>query len=415
MTEKIRPRKRTVLIGTCWFTALLNAVFSPGYAQEDPQETPPAEGAATERILRYGIFDVRPSLQGGVRYDDNIYTQSSDLANEVEDVIWSVIPGITLGAGGYLDNEGNLLLLTYAPTINFFTHNSRENSVDHDAKVAGQYRSGPWTLGLQQTYQQFHDNVVDVGTRVERDFWITSAFAKYELSPKTLLDFFGNASFNDYEGTTTTSELCYNEYSGGVGLDYAITPKMKLGPAIKAGLVDQKMGGDQNYQQGLVRANYYATEKVSFRATAGVELRNFQGANAADSEINPVFELGMSYKPLEFTVITLDAYRREQPSVSAPSANYETLGGALGVSQTFREFYIVGVRAGYQHLNYVDRIGGAATDREDDYIFGRLTFDYQPWDDLTVGVFYEYRQNDSDDPTFEFDNNQFGLSFAYRF
>ncbi|HXG46790.1 MAG TPA: outer membrane beta-barrel protein [Methylomirabilota bacterium] len=408
------------MIGTCWFTAVLNAVFSTGYAEEAKEGAAASGDAVAEKVLRYGIFDVRPTIQGGVLFDDNIFTSPTP-GMEDEDLIWYVTPGITLGAGDYQEGAGNLLLMSYAPRLSFFTHNSSENSVDHEAKISGRYLTGPWTFSLQQTYLQTHDNVVDAGTRVDRDFWVTSGSAKYELSPKTLLDVFGSASFNEYEGYerndgSDVDPLCYNEYVGGVGADYLFSPKVWFGPAFRFGSVQQKDAPDQNYQQFLLRGNYQSTEKLKFVGSAGVELRHFQGSDAEDSEVNPVFEFGVAYRASEPTTLSLDGYRREQPSTTDPEANYSTMGVSGGVSHTFRQFYTASVRAGYEHLDYTSRRTTVADpDREDDYFFARFGFDFQPQRDLTVGIWYQYRQNDSDDALYEFDNNQVGLSFAYRF
>jgi hypothetical protein len=349
-----------------------------------------------------------------VIYDDNIYTRSHA---EVEDLIWNITPGLTLGAGDYQEFQNNVLLLSYAPGINFFTHNSRENSVDHDARIAGQYRGGPWTLGLQQTYQQRHDAVADAGTRLDREFWITTGFARYEVSPKTLVDVTATAAFNTYERPMPASDLCYREYTVGVGMDYAVTPKIRVGPAVRVGWIDQKDERDQNYQQLMARAHYVATEKVNFRGAAGVELRNFQGPNAEDSDLNPVLEIGLSYMPLEQTVLTLDAYRREQPSVSIGSENYSSIGAIAGVRQAFLDYYAFTLRGGYETLDYENRSVGMDSGREDGYFFVRPGFEWQPWERLTASIWYLYRQNHSNVPAdaFDYSNNQFGLSFAYRF
>jgi hypothetical protein len=269
---------------------------------------------------------------------------------------------------------------------------------------------------LQQTYEQRHDAVADAGSRLERDFWTTTGFARYDLSPKTTLDLTGTAAFNTYD-RIGADDLCYREYTAAVGLDYAITPKVRVGPAVRVGWIDQKDERDQNYQQLLARAHYAATEKLQFRGAAGIELRNFQGANAADSEVNPVLELGLSYQPLEQTTLTLEAYRREQPSVSIAAENYSSTGAAAGVRQAFLESYTFALRGGYETLDYEDRSNGPDSNREDGYFFVRPAFEWQRWERLTASVWYLYRQNHSNQAadSFDYNNNQFGLSLAYRF
>jgi opacity protein-like surface antigen len=48
----------------------------------------------------------------------------------------------------------------------------------------------------------------------------------------------------------------------------------------------------------------------------------------------------------------------------------------------------------------------------------QLNLDFQLMEQLTAGVFYQYRQDDSSGSTadsFSFKNNQVGLNVAYRF
>ena len=52
-------------------------------------------------------------------------------------------------------------------------------------------------------------------------------------------------SVNDYKTTT------FNEYIGSVGLDYEVAPKLRVGPEVRVGFVDQESEPNQRYQQAL--------------------------------------------------------------------------------------------------------------------------------------------------------------------
>ena len=55
------PKTRAVAV-TCWFTAIVNVVFSTASAQDYTAFRPaPTEGEPDIHVLQYGIFDVRPS------------------------------------------------------------------------------------------------------------------------------------------------------------------------------------------------------------------------------------------------------------------------------------------------------------------------------------------------------------------
>ena len=63
----------------------------------------------------------------------------------------------------------------------------------------------------------------------------------------------------------------------------------------------------------------------------------------------------------------------------------------------------------------VRNIRSFARVRNDNYFFGQLELDANLMDRLTVGVFYQYRNNDSTDANRTFDNHQVGLNVGYRF
>ena len=83
--------------------------------------------------------------------------------------------------------------------------------------------------------------------------------------------------------------------------------------------------------------------------------------------------------------------------------------------QTFLQRYAVYVHGGYENADYVRTHPDADESRNDDYLFGRVGADWQALERLTLGVFYQYRQNTSSDDRFDFENNQVALNFHLRF
>src|SRR5687768_1445873 len=117
MSQRLSKSKGTAVAKACFFTAVINSLFSPGYAQEVllPGEQPPAdEVGLAERALQWGPFDIRPSLRGSVVYDNNIFIRPRD---EEGDLIWALTPSVLVGAGDYVGKEANLFTLAYAPSF----------------------------------------------------------------------------------------------------------------------------------------------------------------------------------------------------------------------------------------------------------------------------------------------------------
>ena len=338
-------------------------------------------------------------------YDDNIYISP----NKQSDVLWTITPNVMVGAGDYHEQEANFLTVAYTPSFIFFTDQTANNAIDHDAQLNGQWRPGPWKFGLQQGYQNYSGAVVDVGNRVNRQIYSTGLEATYEVSPRTSFELEGRQSINNYERLRS-----YNEWTVAGWVDYEVMPLLKAGLGFTGGFVDVRQGVNQTYQQVLGRVTYSLTELMDLRASAGGELREFQG-NQKD-RANPVFTLGATYRPLENTTFKLDAYRRSQASVLLlTDQNYTTTGFNGSVRQVLFENYALNLIGGYENSDYTSNRLGASATRQDNYYFAQFGVDWTVLDHLTVSAFYQYRSNDSSESSHSFNNNQVGLSVTYRF
>ena len=393
---------RTALSRACSITtALLGGLLLPAYSQEARQEKGDVPGSPA----RYGPFDVLYGIRGSVVYDDNIYISHT---NKKADVIFNIAPNITVGAGDYREGEANLVKLSYTPTVILFADQSKNNAIDHDALLKGQWRPGSWKFGLQQEYQNYSGAVVDVGNRVNRQIYTTVLSSVYEVSPRTSFELDGRQSINNYQRLTD-----FNEWAVSAWMDYELTPLLKTGLGITGGFVDVQPGVNQTYQQILARATYSLTELLDLRASAGGELREFQGGQK--NRVNPVFTIGGTYRPLENTTLTLDAYRRSQTSVVLRDQNYTTSGFNVGVRQVFRENYALNLSGGYENSDYTSNVKGTVANRTDDYFIAQIGVDWNVLEKLTVGAFYQFRDNHSTDSNHSFDNHQVGLNVSYRF
>ena len=413
MKETTRSKRSKTFARACYLTAIVNSLVSSSHGQGTPaviaNTTAPissrTKGWSAEGLMRCGIFDIMPSMRTGLTYDDNIFISSS---NKKSDFVWSLSPYIMLGAGDYREREESLLTLEYSPTVFLFTRHGSQNAVDHDAKLEGQWRGGNWTLGLEQRFSDYSGTVVDVGRRVNRQAYNTEALVRYEISPKTAVEFNADQSINNYDAPYNS----FNEWVVGTWLDYWLTPKVRVGTGVKAGWVDVVNSANQTYQQALVRVSYLWSEKSELNASVGAELREFQnGSNKGD----PVFSLGAKYKPFENTTISLDGYRRNQTSFTFVNQNYHLTGVSGTVSQLIRDRYTLSLEGGYENLKYVATSAGVVANRRDDYAFVRVGADMDVTRRLSVGAFYLYRKNNSSVATSSFSNNQVGLTASYAF
>ncbi len=401
MARKIKPRNGTVLTRACYLAALFNTLAASGYGQ---QAVPEQKSEPLEPPLKYGPFDVHYAIGASGVYDDNIYISP----NKVSDFIWTISPNVMIGAGDYRDRQENSFKLEYTPSIILFTDQTRNNALDHEALVRGQWRPGAWRIALQQGYQNFSGAVIDVGNRVNRQLYDTLLTVNYELSPRTSFELDARQSINDYERL-----ISYNEWSASGWMDYEVTPLLKAGLGLTGGYVDVEQGVNQTYEQLLARASYSLTELIDVRASAGGELRQFESGQK--DRANPVFSLGATYRPLPNTSIMLDAYRRSQASVISVNQNFTSTGFSAGVRQLLFDNFALNLTGGYENSDYSANRKGVTANRTDDYFYTRVAVDCTIFEKLTVGAFYQFRKDDSTDPQHNFDNHQVGLNAIYRF
>ena len=357
-------------------------------------------------FLKWGPFDAHPGVGGSVLYDDNIYLDSS--TNKQSDLIWVFSPSLFLGLGDYRSGAGNLVTLRYQPSVIVFTDQSKNDSFDQDLEAYGQWRLAKLVLGLRQGYQVLSSGYVETGGRATRTIYATRLTGRYEVSPKTSFEIDLQQTINDND-----QFISYNEWINDNWFNYQITGKISLGAGLSFGYRDIQDNPNQTFEQARVRANYQATGKTAFFLTAGAEMDQY-ASGGSDGPL-PIFNLGISYQPFDATAISLQAHRTDQNSIEFEGQNYTTTGFILTVRQRFFQKYFVTLSGGYDNLSYRSVVSNGAPDHTDDYFFIRTGADWAMTRKWSMGVFYQYRQKDSDLSAQGFKNNQVSLQTRYTF
>ncbi len=341
-------------------------------------------------------------------FDDNIFFSSS---HKKADFVTSVTPGFGIQLGDYQDRLNSFFTASYAPTFFLFADHSDQDSVDQDVAMQAQYTVKRLTIGLDFHFQELSGADVEIGDRVRRQLYDTSLTAKYDLTDKTSFeaDFYQQTS--DYQSGFVSDK----EYINRDWFNYLLSPSLTISAGVGLGFVDQEASPTQYYEQGLLRVIYNATAKVAITANAGIEFRQFDGGGAAD-RVNPVFGLGVVYKPFEETEITLEAYRRVQSSALIFGENYTSTGFDLSVVQRVTSRFQLLGQVGYTNYDYQEdggKFGGF--NRTDNYFFLKpeVAYEFTRW--LKGDVFYEFRDKESDQRGVGFTANEVGIEALMTF
>jgi hypothetical protein len=352
-------------------------------------------------------------------YDDNIFLSNT---NRVSDYYFAIEPMLTVGFGDIEGRGGNFLRLDYMPSVILFVDHSDQDAVEHLILLEGQYRFSRLTLNLSQevaildgaNLNSTLDTTgllanLDVSARTRLNLFVTRLRANYELTGKLFLTGEFDASIYDYHDFISSQII-----SGGLYINYIMTPKLTVGVGGTFGwdfVEDPSV--DQTFQQANFRINYQATGKLGLSASAGVEVRQFDGQRS--DYVSPVFELGAIYRPFDGTTITLTGGRRILNSGFFADQNFGTTYVVGRVQQRLLRRVYLGLAVGYENSNYFATTRGVNATREDDYYFVEPSVDVLITRWLSVGAYYLHRQDCSNLSFFSFYDNQVGVRATFRF
>jgi hypothetical protein len=293
----------------------------------------------------------------------------------------------------------------YTPTLRIYAGHPHENGVDQDVDVIFAHRWTKLTLSLEQAYTSLQTTNASVGGLVTADTYRTEFNAIYVYSPKIDLNAEALQEFTDYDNPDYTDS---KEWAGGFSALYHFDPKFALGFGPRFGYLDLHEAPAETYQQGLVRAVYDYSDKLKFKADAGVEYRQYQTYQRS-STLEPIFALAGVYQPSDSTYLSLNAARRFTPSYGLLNNDYIATSVYMGATQRVFDIYYLGLKAGYENDDYSFESGGGMT-RDDDYYYVQPTVTWRPNGWLQVEAFDRYEEDSSNFTFFSYDTNQVGVS-----
>ncbi len=360
-----------------------------------------------------------------VSWTDNLFASATRRRSDFFSII---SPGLAAGWGDYggeirhlgsygqhfepLDLEPdnlpkNFTFGRYNLNATFFARNSDQNVVNHDAMIAGRWEGGKLTLGTRFYLQTLSDLDIEVGGRVNRTVYGGEITSNYSLTGKTSLELnLYNRSY-DY-----SRQLSWQEWMVEDWVDYQIRPKTKLSFGTRLGIVGVQSSPTQTFEQLVGRVAYAANAKLGFSLDGGVEWRQF-GAGGGD-EVFGVFNLSATYTPFDGTLLSVNAHRRNSPSVVLSGDNIIATGVSALVRQRFQQRYLFTVEGGYENSVYQSRIAGAGRGREDNTTYIRSGVSFDVTRKLSVEAAFQHRRNDSSLADLSFTENVFIVQFKLR-
>lgn len=364
---------------------------------------------------KLGIFDVHPHFGVDLRYDNNIFLRSS---GEEDDFISTLSPGLSLTLGDYRDRAENFLILDYTPSGILHLNHDELNSLDHRVQIAAQYRFPKLTLGFTQLIEAISENRIlpddrtnlEAGNRVERQRYITVLTGRTDLATKMSLDLSATQAISEFDDATLFDN---REWSTLNWINYNYSPKTSFGLGVGLGYIDINNNPNQVYEQLLGRMQFQPVEKIKLELSAGMDARQSEGDSR--DRFTPIFRFTGIYNISDARAVYFEAYRRVASSISVQNQQYTATGFSMGVRQRIYQKFFASLGVGYEQVDYEGVVSNVTATRSDNYIFVRPGVEYEINDHWKAGVYYLYRNNDSNQGPASFEDHQIGFELTMRF
>ena len=418
----------------CCVSAVLAGLIPAGNAQIANLDPAPPNAFDTEReetlakFLNLGPISVRPHFNMTAYYDDNLAITAH---KGQEDFVWRFSPGALFGIGEFRGDKGNYLSLDYTATGSIYTKYSDYNALDHLVDFDVGWKLAKLTLGAGQSYEISSGKQVEVSGFVEQETYTTLLTSRYDLSDKTFFELNGRQLLINSDSIRVNPESethlnGINEWDVEAWANHKPTEKLTLGVGgnfgwrdihgIRNGTNAAPKTPNQTFQQGMARAAYEVSEKLDVNGSIGFQFSQFQDGDNKGPIF--IFDLGGTWEPIAQTSLSLQAYRRDNPSYVLNGRNYTATGINASLRKKFLEKYSASIAGGFENTDYTkDSSATVGVERTDNYFWVRPALEFQINDRWNVGVFYQFRTKSSDQPNdaFDYSNNQVGLYSNFRF
>lgn len=365
----------------------------------------------------YQLHDFTAGLRTNLSYSDNLF--GGRPGTEISGFYGKISAVLQYAYGDYRGREENFAALTWEPGLSYLSEDlgGGKSAFDHRAMVEARYTTGRFFAEIGASQDRSRDVYLPTGTRTERlttagdlilGFAITSKVdlaVTGEIDDREYDDNFGDAQFGSLLDSQT--------YAYGAALLYQASPKIQYRADLYTGELDLEGQESTDYWGLTVGADYQLSEKITIEGTLGLEAWDLVLGN---EETYAVAELALRYETALGDWIRLGLSNRTRPSPYIGTAIGETLRLQVEFEKRVSTDLAIGLRGDYQLLSYTSAFPNAEDPvGDEDYIRISPFVRYQFTEKLSAELFYAHSRKDSDDGTFDFEENLIGVSARIEF
>jgi hypothetical protein len=298
-----------------------------------------------------------------------------------------------------LFNLGDHWTLDYTPTLTYYSSTNFNNTLDQSVRLNwGTAYGNDWFFNGSQSYARTSEPQVETAAQTGQETYSTALNASYQMNDKMSLDLGLSQNFNYIEsgGANTASQLNLEDtkaWSTMDWLNYQFWPRFNVGLGIGTGYNEMVNSPDSLNEQYQARANWRATDKISFQLSGGLEDQQYLSGGAG-ALATPIFGATIQYQPFEQTQVTVGANRTVSQS-GFQSQVTENTGVNVGLNQRLLGKLHLSLSGGYATTEYLASAAGLSTSRNDDVYSFNARLSCPVLKRGTISVFYTYTDNAS--------------------
>lgn len=358
-------------------------------------------------------FILKPSIQFGIRYDDNIALEG---AQEEDDIVLSVAPTMKAVSNW----SRHRLEIDTGLTVDRFVDNTADNSIDARFGVRGRVDVTRATkIDTLVSYRRGHDNrgddvVANQAEPTKHDTFRSRIIVRTQPNRLSLSGGGGVTYFNahDADAINNDDDRDAIRYSGEARVGYRL---QRIWEAFVAGNVerldyvdavdDNGLNRDATGYAARVGAAYFPSSQLRVSLAAGYLTRSFD-----DPALNDIdgldFRGSVNWElPNRLTKLELTAGRSIAESTDADAGARLVTSASFKATHSLARTWDLEARARYANLQ--DDGGAGATD-DDDYSAG-ASVDYIFHPRIKLGLTYDHKRRNSSDVGGDYSSNVLGL------
>jgi hypothetical protein len=379
--------------------------YNSGPRPAAPLATIASALANTAPLWQRGPVLVRPHFSHEVTHGTGLFRA---LGSNEKMTMQTLSPGVLIEAGTRASAD-------YTLTRKWYSSRSLSDSTDHNTWLRGGMTTDDWKFGLSGNYGTNTNILTETGGQTREEIYATSAEISHRLGQKSELEVNGGHLANSSHSLAEVPIWPDSEWvlwTASAGLHYHLSPTLSFALGLASGYDKIESSPDMKHHRPFIKIRWQPTKKLSLAAEIGMERRCIL-TKMRQRETNSVYDVALSYNPLEPTRLTLSAARNVSPSYFSGEST-QTDSWSVGLEQRFlkRIFFSAGIsqnRREYDALTQI--ISQSRGDRFDSY---NLRISTAILRNGTVAVFHQHSRNRSTLASYRYESDQIGAAFTYR-